>query len=70
MGIFSCITTCITESILILNIFKKQYVKILFGSGYTYQDSKTNVIRVLSENSSLKPFFYTYNKKYLYPRYP
>ena len=30
---------------------------MIMGSAYTYQNSKQYVIRVLSENSSLKPFF-------------
>ena len=47
---------------------------IYFGIAYTYQDSKRYVIRVLSENSSLEPFFIVLNNvrrylHYLYNRY-
>ena len=50
-------------------------VSILFKtppeSAYTYQYSKRYVIRVLSENSSLKPFFIVLNnvRRYLYYLY-
>ena len=42
-----------------------------FESAYTYQYSKRYVIRVLSENSSLKPFFIVLNnvRRYLYYLY-
>lgn len=38
-----------------------QYDTLYLGIGYTYQDLDVYVIRVLSEISSLKPFFYAYN---------